>query len=152
MDAIDRQILALLQKDGRMTNAALAEAVHLSPSPCLRRVKALEDAGVIAGYRAVLDREHVGLGLTVFIEIKVENPHLETVTSSLQTAFREMDEVVSCHIVSGLADMLIEVVVADLRHYEQLLMGRLLPLEGVADVKSNFVIRTVKATGPLPVT
>jgi Lrp/AsnC family leucine-responsive transcriptional regulator len=124
--------------------------VHLSPSPCLRRVKRLEADGVIAGYRAILDREQLGLGLTVFIEIKVENPHRETVTAELQNAFRAMDEVVACHIVSGMADLLVEAVVTDLRHYEQLLMGRLLPLEGVADVNSNFVIRTVKANGPLP--
>ena len=120
MDVTDREILTLLQRDGRMPNATLAEEVHLSPSPCLRRVKRLEADGVIAGYRAILDREHLGLGLTVFIEIKVENPHRETVTADLQNAFRAMDEVVACHIVSGMADLLLEVVVTDLRHYEQL--------------------------------
>ena len=150
MDATDRKILAELQNDGRMPNAALAEQVSLSPSPCLRRVKRLEDDGVISGYRAVLDRGRLGLGLTVFIEVKVENQHRETVGSHLQTAFREMDEIVACHVVSGMADFLLEVVVADLPRYEQLLMGRILPLEGVADVKSNFVIRTVKADAPLP--
>ena len=150
MDATDREILTLLQRDGRMPNAALADAVHLSPSPCLRRVKRLEADGVIAGYRAILDRERLGLGLTVFLEIKVDNPHRETVTADLQTAFRAMDEVVACHVVSGMADMLLEVVVTDLRHYERWLFEHLLPLPGVADVNSNFVIRTVKASGPLP--
>jgi Lrp/AsnC family leucine-responsive transcriptional regulator len=150
MDATDRKILAELQADGRLPNAALAEAVHLSPSPCLRRVKRLEDDGVIAGYRAVLDRERLGLGLTVFIELKAESQHRETVTEHLQNAFRSMDEVVACHIVSGQADFLLEVVVADLRAYDELLMRRLLPTEGVSDLRSNFVIRTVKADAPLP--
>jgi Lrp/AsnC family transcriptional regulator, leucine-responsive regulatory protein len=150
MDAIDGKILFHLQRDGRMSNAALAEAVHLSPSPCLRRVKRLEEDGVISGYRAVLDRAAVDLGLTVFIEVKASNQHRETVSADLQETFRAMDEVVACHIVSGMADFLLEVVVTDLRHYEELLMGRLLPMEGVADVQSYFVIRTVKADGPLP--
>lgn len=150
MDATDREILSQLQADGRMPNAALAEAVHLSPSPCLRRVKRLEDEGVISGYRAVLDRHAVDLGLTVFLEVKAANHHRETVTADLQEAFRAMEEVVACHVVSGKADFLLEVVVPDLRHYEKLLMGRLLPLEGVADVYSNFVIRTVKENAPLP--
>ena len=152
MDATDRKILAQLQADGRMPNAALAEAVNLSPSPCLRRGKRLEDDGVDSGYRAVLDREAVDLGLTVFIEVKAENQHRETVTETLQDTFRAMDEVVACHVVSGMADFLLEVVVKDLRHYEDLLMRRLLPMAGVADVTSNFVIRTVKANGPLPLT
>jgi Lrp/AsnC family leucine-responsive transcriptional regulator len=150
MDATDREILTLLQRDGRMPNATLAEEVHLSPSPCLRRVKRLEDDGVIAGYRAVLDRERLGLGLTVFIELKAENQHRETVTAEMQETFRAMDEIVSCHIVSGMADFLLEVVVTDLRHYEDFLMNRLLPIDGVTDLRSNFVIRQVKASGPLP--
>ena len=150
MDAIDRKILSELQRDGRMPNAALAEAVHLSPSPCLRRVKRLEDDGVISGYRAVLDRGRLGLGLTVFIEVKAANQHRETVSADLQEAFRGIEEIVACHVVSGKADFLLEVAVADLPHYEELLMERLLPLEGVGDVQSYFVIRTVKPSGPLP--
>jgi Lrp/AsnC family leucine-responsive transcriptional regulator len=150
MDATDRDILALLQRDGRMTNAALADAVHLSPSPCLRRLKRLEDDGMIAGYRAMLDRRRIGLGLTVFAELKVESASGETITSRLQDAVRDMDEVVACHIVSGFADFLLEVVVQDLRDYERFLMERLLMIPGVVDVRSNIAIRTVKADAALP--
>jgi Lrp/AsnC family leucine-responsive transcriptional regulator len=123
--------------------------VHLSPSPCLRRVKALEHEGVIEGYRAVLDREAVGLGLTVFVELKVEG-HSEAVATAIEEAVAELPEVVACHLVSGDADFLLEVVVADLRAYERLLLGALLKLPSVADVRSNFAIRTVKAPAPLP--
>ena len=149
MDATDREILRLLQHDGRLSNAALAARVHLSPSPCLRRLKRLEDEGVIERYRAILDRRRVGLDLTVFVEIKVEG-HTDETATQLQETFRAMDEVVACHIVSGPADFLLEVVVPDLEHYERLLMGRLLKMRGVNDVRSNFAIRTVKSNGPLP--
>ena len=149
LDSIDRRILDVLQVEGRVSNVALAERVHLSASPCLRRVKALEDDGVIAGYRAILDREAVGLGLTVFVEIKVEG-HSERLASALEDAVANMPEVVSCHLVSGAADFLLEVVVPDLRAYERLLLDKLLSLPGVQDVRSNFAIRTMKAPSPLP--
>ena len=107
LDRTDRRILNALQHDGRISNVALAERVHLSPSPCLRRVKALEHDGVIAGYRAILDREAVGLGLTIFVEIKVEG-HSEKLASELEKAVARMPEVVSCHLVSGAADFLLK--------------------------------------------
>jgi Lrp/AsnC family leucine-responsive transcriptional regulator len=150
MDATDREILTRLQAEGRMPNAALAEAVHLSASPCLRRVKKLEQDGLIAGYRALLDRQRVGLGLTVFVEIKVESPTHETTTADLQEAIAAMEEVVAFYIVSGDADLLLEVVVPDLAHFERFLLGSLLLQPGVANVRSNFAIRTVKQDGPLP--
>jgi Lrp/AsnC family transcriptional regulator, leucine-responsive regulatory protein len=149
LDSVDRRLLDVLQADGRLSNVALAERVHLSPSPCLRRVKALEHDGVIAGYRALLDREAVGLGLTIFVEIKVEG-HSEKLASELEKAVAKMPEVVSCHLVSGAADFLLEVVVPDLGSYERLLLGSLLKLPGVSDVRSNFAIRRVKAPSPLP--
>jgi len=149
LDRVDRRLLEILQREGRLSNAALAERVHLSPSPSLRRVKALEEDGVIAGYRAVLDREAVGLGLTVFVEIKVEG-HSDRLAEEIEAAVNAMPEVVACHIVSGAADFLLEVVVPDLRAYERLLLGSLLKLPAVVDVRSNFAIRTVKAPGPLP--
>lgn len=150
LDRTDRRILDALQRDGRMSNVALAEEVNLSPSPCLRRLKRLEDSGVIAGYRAVLDRRRVGLGLTLFVEIKVSG-HSEDLASRLEAAFIEMDEVVAAHIVSGpSADFLLEVVVPDLDAYEQLLLKRLLTLPSVVDVNSNFSLRTIKSSAPLP--
>jgi Lrp/AsnC family transcriptional regulator, leucine-responsive regulatory protein len=150
LDAVDRRILTALQRDGRMPNVALADEVNLSPSPCLRRVKRLEEAGVIGSYRAALDRRRVGLGLTLFVEIKVSG-HSDDLESKLEAAFHEMDEVVAAHIVSGpSADFLLEVVVPDLEAYERLLLTRLLTLPSVTDVNSNFAIRTIKSNGALP--
>jgi Lrp/AsnC family transcriptional regulator, leucine-responsive regulatory protein len=100
----------------------------------------------------VLDRARLGLGLTVFVELKVESASGETMTSRLQDAVRDMDEVIACHIVSGFADFLLEVVVADLGDYERFLMERLLMIPGVVDARSNIAIRTVKADAPLPLT
>ena len=149
LDLIDHRILDALQSDGRLTNVALAERVNLSPSPCLRRLKRLEREGYISTYRAILDRRKVGLDLTVFIGVKVSaqgssNP------AKFQAAVLEMPEVVSCHVVSGEADFLLEVVVPDLEHYEHILIGTILGLPGVTEVKSNFAIRTVKTPSPLP--
>jgi Lrp/AsnC family leucine-responsive transcriptional regulator len=149
LDRTDLRILAALQAEGRLTNVELAERIALSPSPCLRRVKRLEAAGVIQAYRAVLDREAVGLGLTVFVEIKVER-HSRENAQALQDALAAMPEVVSCHMVSGTADFLAEIVVADLRAYEALLTFRLLVLPMVADIRSNMSLRRVKSEAPLP--
>jgi Lrp/AsnC family leucine-responsive transcriptional regulator len=148
-DAIDARILAALQADGRLSNVELAERVGLSPSPCLRRVKLLEEAGVIEGYRANLARKTLGLGLTVFVGIKVDG-HRDANANALQETMRRLPEVVACHLVSGEADFLLEVVVPDLAHYEQFLVGTLLKMPMVKDIRSNFAIRTVKASAPLP--
>jgi len=142
-------MLQILQRDGRISNAALAEQLHLSPSPCLRRLRALEHEGLITGYRAELDRERLGLGLTLFVELKVEG-HSERNAAAITDALRAVPEVISAHIVSGSADFLLEVVVADLRDYERLLFDTLLALPNVSDVRSNFALRAVKAGGPLP--
>jgi Lrp/AsnC family leucine-responsive transcriptional regulator len=150
MDAIDRKILRHLQADGRLPNAALAERVHLSPSPCLRRLKRLEESGTIRGYRAVLDRRRVGLGLTVFVEVKV-GQHSERRAREMEAAIAEVDAIVGAHIVAGMSDFLLEVVVPDLAAYEKLMLETLLELPGAVDIKSNFAIRTVKETAPLPV-
>ncbi|MFP4137280.1 MAG: Lrp/AsnC family transcriptional regulator [Halomonas sp.] len=149
LDAIDRRILAALQRDARLTNVQLAEEVSLSPSPCLRRVRQLEAAGLIRGYHAELDRGGVGLGLTVFVGIKVERHH-QAQADAFREAIVALPEVVSAHLVSGESDFLLQVVVADLAAYERFLTGTLLRLPGVTDIRSNFAIQTVKAQGPLP--
>jgi Lrp/AsnC family transcriptional regulator, leucine-responsive regulatory protein len=149
LDSVDRRLLDVLQIEGRLSNVALAERVHLSPSPCLRRVKALEHDGVIAGYRAMLDRNAVGLGLTAFVEIKVEG-HSEKLAMAIEEAVKAMPEVVACHLVSGDADFLLEVVVPDLSAYERFLLGSLLNLPSVSGARTNFAIRTMKAPSPLP--
>ena len=148
-DLTDRKMLEILQRDGRISNAALAEQLHLSPSPCLRRLRALEASGVITGYSAELDREKLGLGLTLFVELKVEG-HSERNAAAITDALRATPEVIAAHIVSGSADFLLEVVVADLRDYERLLFDTLLNLPNVSDVRSNFALRAVKTRGPLP--
>jgi Lrp/AsnC family leucine-responsive transcriptional regulator len=149
MDTVDRQMLAILQREGRISNAALAEKLHLSPSPCLRRLRALEHDGVVTGYRAELDRQKLGLGLTVFVELKVEG-HSDRSAAAIGEALTAAPEVVSAHIVSGSADFLLEVVVADLAAYERLMFETLLRLPNVSDVRSNFALRIVKSHGPLP--
>jgi Lrp/AsnC family transcriptional regulator, leucine-responsive regulatory protein len=149
MDAIDRSILSLLQADGRMPNATLAERVHLSPSPCLRRLKRLERDGTIRGYRAILDRRRVGLGLTVFAEVKVTS-HSSRRADEFAEAVAGIDAIIGCYIVAGVADFLLEVVVPDLAAYERLLLETIMELPGVTDVRSNIAIRTIKEAGSLP--
>jgi len=148
LDRTDLRILRELQRDGRLTNVELAERVNLSPSPCLRRTRRLEEEGVIRGYRADLDRTRVGLGLTVFVEIKV-GLHTRSNADALTAALRDIPEVVSCFMVSGGADFLAEVVVPDLPAYERLLSERLLTLPMVQDIRSNFALRAIKTAGPL---
>ena len=133
----------------RIPNVVLAERIGLSPSPCLRRVKHLEDAGMIDGYRAILNRKAVGLGLTVFVEMKV-GKHSRDNAAMLQDALMAIPEVVSCHMVSGASDFLAEVVVPDLEAYERLMTEKILTLATVEDVRSNFAIRTIKTNGALP--
>lgn len=148
-DSFDRRILQILQTEGRLPNSELADRVGLSATPCLRRVKALEDLGIITGYRAALDRQRLGLGLTVLVGVKVDG-HRDDNATAIQVAFQAMPEVISCHLVSGESDFLLQVVVPDLASYERFLLGTLLKLPMVKDIRSNFVIRTVKDAAPLP--
>ena len=149
LDPIDGRIVAALQENGRLSNLELAERVGLSPSPCLRRVKRLERDGYIESYRAILQRNRLGLGLTVFVGIKIGG-HANVEAETFQEAVIAMPEVVACHLVSGEADYLLEVVVPDLEHYQQFLVGKLLALPIVREARSNIAIQTLKAGGPLP--
>ena len=149
LDAIDCRIIATLQADGRLSNVELAERVGLSPSPCLRRVKRLERDGYIEAYRAMLQRIRVGLGFTVFVGVKVDG-HADERIHAFEEAILALPEIVACHIVSGEADYLLEVVVPDLEHYQRFLLGKLLNLPMVKEVRSNIAIQTLKAGAPLP--
>ena len=149
MDLVDRQMLSILQRDGRISNAALAEQLHLSPSPCLRRVKRLERSGYIESYRAILQRNRLGLGLTVFVGVKIGG-HANVEAEAFQDAVVAMTEVVACHLVSGEADYFLEVVVPELEDYQRFLIGKLLNLPIVREVRSNIAIQTLKAGAPLP--
>lgn len=151
LDGIDLRILNALQADARLTNQELADRVGLSPSPCLRRVRRLEREGFIRTYRAVLDRESVGLGLTVFVDIKVEK-HSRENAAALQEALAAMPEVVACHMVSGSADFIAEIVVSNLKAYERLLTEKLLTLPMIGDIRSNFALSRVKSDAALPLT
>ncbi|MGW1028147.1 Lrp/AsnC family transcriptional regulator [Streptomyces sp. NPDC002577] len=147
-DRIDRAILDHLQRHGRTPNVDLAEAVRLSPSSCLRRTKALEADGVIAGYRAELDRERLGLGLTVFLSLKVERA--PATAEVVEAALKAIPHVVSCHVVSGDADFLVELAVPDLHTFERVLTDDVLSIGPVRDARSTFSIRTVVDRGTLP--
>jgi Lrp/AsnC family leucine-responsive transcriptional regulator len=149
LDAIDRRIIAELQADARLSNVDLADRVGLSPSPCLRRVKRLEREGFIEGYRAALRRERVGLGFSVFIEVKIDD-HTNERALKFEKTINAMPEVIACHLVSGEADYFLEVVVPDLERYRRFLVGKLLNLPIVREVRSNIAIQTLKAGAPLP--
>jgi Lrp/AsnC family leucine-responsive transcriptional regulator len=149
LDVIDCRIIAALQANGRLSNIELAELVGLSPSPCSRRVKRLEQDGYIEGYRAVLRRDRVGLGFSVFVGVKI-NGHANEHALLFERAVVEMPEVVACHLVSGEADYFLEVVVPELADYQQFLVGKLLTLPIVREVRSNIAIQTLKAEAPLP--
>ena len=148
-DRIDLAILGRLQTDGRIANIDLAEAVSLSPSACLRRLRALEHDGVIAGYRAELDRDKVGLQLTIFVELKVEG-HSQQTSSRVEQALTAIPAVVACHVISGAADFLVEVAAPTLTAYERILLDQILVIPAIVDARSTFAIRTVKTRGPLP--
>ena len=148
-DKTDRAILQHLQQDGRIANVDLADAVSLSPSSCLRRTKTLEADGIIAGYRAELDRERAGLGLTVFIMLKVDQ-HSRDTSKRIEAALTAIPAVVACHVISGEADFLVEAVVPSLAAYERVLLDEILAIGSVTDARSTFAIRTVLSCGPLP--
>ena len=149
LDRTDLLLLGELQRGGRLTNAELAERVHLSPSACLRRVQRLEREGVIAGYRAEVDPERLGLGLQAFVRVQLARHDADAI-AAFSTSVNQWDEVVACHALTGDMDYLLQIVVRDLEHFSRFLLDRLLNQAGVADVNSSFVLRTVKAFRGLP--
>lgn len=148
LDRTDLLLLAELQRDARRTNAELAERVHLSPSACLRRVQRLEREGVVAGYRAEIDPERLGLSLQAFVRVQLARHDAEAI-ASFTACVNDCSEVVTCHALTGDMDYLLHVVVQDLEHFSRFLLDRLLNQAGVADVNSSFVLRTVKPFGGL---
>jgi Lrp/AsnC family leucine-responsive transcriptional regulator len=149
LDRVDRRILELLQREGRLTNVELAAKVSLSPSPCLRRVRALEEGGVIREYVALVDPARVGLGLLAFANVKLEKGGRLPIDDFL-SAVHTWPEVVACYAMTGDTDYLLRVHVEDLEHYSRFMMNRLLKQPGVIDVKSNFVLERIKDTTALP--
>ncbi|QCR86378.1 Lrp/AsnC family transcriptional regulator [Moraxella osloensis] len=143
LDKIDRQILALLRENARMSNLELAESVNLSPTPCARRVKQLEDSGVITGYSVTTDPRKLGYQLSVYIAISMDK-HTAERFSNFEKKLQEFPEVVSCSIVTGRSeDYLIKALVKDMAHYEEFLLHRLNRIEGIAQVHTSFELRQV---------
>jgi len=149
LDRTDRRILELLQTEGRLTNSDLATRVNLSPSPCLRRVKALEHAGVIRQYVALVDPKKLGLGLLAYVTVKLEKKG-KMPADQFAHAIESWNEVVACYSMTGDMDYLLRVHVKDLDHYSRFVMDKLLKLPSVLDVKSNFVLERVKETTAIP--
>lgn len=149
LDRIDLTLLALLQRNGRISNAELAEQVALSASACLRRVQRLEQSGVLVGYSAQLDARRLGLGLQAFVRVQLKQ-HDAAAVAGFSDAVNRWDEVVACHALTGDMDYLLHVMVEDLDHFSRFLLDRLLQGGQVVDVNSSFVLRTVKSAGALP--
>jgi len=149
LDRIDRRILEHLQDDGRLSNQELAERVALSPSPCLRRVRGLERAGIIRGYAALLDPLQVGLGLLAFVTVKLEKRGKMPV-DQFTRAVQAWPEVIACFSMTGDMDYLMRVQVEDLEHYSRFIMEKLLKQPGVIDIRTNFVLERIKETTALP--
>lgn len=151
IDNIDKEILRVLQSNAKISNLELAEQVGLSPTPCARRVKQLEEMGYIERTLTVLNQEKLGLDLTVYIAVSMQK-HTPEAFDIFEAAIKSFPEVVSCSVVTSRAeDYLLRVVVRDMKHYESFLLGRLNRVQGVDNMHSSFVLRDVVRFGELPV-
>jgi Lrp/AsnC family transcriptional regulator, leucine-responsive regulatory protein len=151
LDKFDLEILNQLQSDGRLTNAELAQRVGLSAAPCWRRVRALEEAGFIRGYRAELDREKIGLGVLALVRLDAER-NSGDITRALEAAIRAIPEIVSCHYISGSGTFELQVVSPDLNHFSRFARDVLLNLPNVKDLHTSFSLGEVKSASALPLT
>lgn len=143
LDMTDIAIIRELQKDGRQSNLALAEKVNLSPSPCLRRIRQLEEKGVIKGYAAVVDQQKYGLPLTLFVRITLER-HKRDVVDTFEAAIRALPEVIECHLLTGSADYLLRVMAASLQDYERFMREEIHEIPGVSAIDTSFSLMQVK--------
>lgn len=156
LDKTDRKILSILQQDGRLTNQEVAERVNLSPSPCLRRIRNLEESGVIRQYVALLDPDKIGLGLLAYVNVRLEK-HSDTPGAGLRSpradfaaSVENWPEVVACYAMTGEMDYLLRVHVEDMEHFSKFMMDTLLKHPAVLDVKSSFALQRIKDTTALP--
>jgi Lrp/AsnC family transcriptional regulator, leucine-responsive regulatory protein len=149
LDRIDRRILSVIQQDARISNADLAREVDLSPSPCWRRLRALQEAGVIRQHVSLLDSDAVGLPVSVFVSVSLDK-QIEDNLARFESAVRERPEVMECYLMTGEADYLLRVVVPDLRAYERFVLERLTRIPGVANIKSSFALKQVSYKTALP--
>ena len=149
LDAIDLRILGELQQDGSLTNVELARRVHLSPSPCLVRVKSLESAGVIQRYVALADPKAIGLGVNVFISISLKEQAKESL-AEFERRIAEHDEVMECYLMTGDSDYLIRVAVRDIAELERFILDQLTPIPGIEKIRSSFALKQVRYKTALP--
>ncbi|NLT57240.1 MAG: Lrp/AsnC family transcriptional regulator [Actinomycetales bacterium] len=149
LDRLDRAILRELQADGRLSNVELAKRVRLSPSPCLRRVKSLEDRGFIQGYTAVLDRSRMRRDLHVFVQVSLASQRQDTLRA-FERAIADLDEVMECYLIAGESDYLLGVAVADLDAYQRFYTKKLGEVPGITSLRSLVSMKTVKYTTALP--
>lgn len=149
VDAIDLRILEALQENARLTNVELAARVHLSPSPCLARVRALEEAGLIDRYVTLLNPQQLGLSISVFIQVTLER-QVERALDSFEAAISAYPEVMECYLMTGDADYLIRVVVTDVHALERFIVDELVKIPGVANIRSSFALKQIKYKTALP--
>lgn len=149
LDAIDQKIIAALQSDGKATAQQLAQQVGLSPSPCARRIRMLEEAGIIKGYVAVIDQNKVGLPISAFASIKLLRQQEEDL-DRFALAVTRWPEVVDCYLMTGQRDYLMRIVVGDLEDYERFLKEKLTRLDGIASIETSFALGLVKRSDHLP--
>ncbi len=150
LDAIDRKIIEVLQRDGRASNVELAAQIHLSAPQCFRRIKALEERGVLRGYRALVAPQTLGLGVTAYVSLNIAGEAFDRVRE-IETLIRDFPEILECHTVSGDCDYLLKVVAQDLKSLSQFLTDRLMQIKGVDDVRSMICLEEIKPPSPLPV-
>ncbi|MBV7264189.1 Lrp/AsnC family transcriptional regulator [Photobacterium sp. WH77] len=150
LNRTDIKILTLLQDDARITNQALADKIGLSPSPCWRKVRKLEDDDIIQGYRAVLDRRKIGLGVMVFVRVAIDS-HSESEARKFEEEVTALDDVVACYSIGGDADFLIQVVSPDLDSYADFAMSTIRRLPGIKEMQSMFVLKEIKPFSAFPI-
>lgn len=150
VDRIDRQILALLQRDGRLTMQQISDQVGLSPTPVLRRIRIMEETGLIKGYVALVDQKLAGLPVSVFVSVRLEKQREEAL-QRFSRAIEDWPEVLECYLMTGRQDFLLRIVVSSLEDYDRFLKSKLTRLEGVASIESSFALAQEKYTSALPV-
>ena len=150
LDATDRRILGVLQRQGRITNAELSELVHLSPSACHRRVQRLEEEGFITGYVALLDARRMGRPTVVFVEITLQG-QADDLLDAFEREVARVPDILECHLMAGTADYLLKIVAADTEDFARIHRQHLARLPGVAQMHSSFALRTVFKTTAIPV-
>lgn len=149
MDAMDRRIIAALQRNGRIKLSELSEQVGLSPTPCARRVAMLEEAGVITGYSARVDQAQVGLAVTIFVAVELERQSKDAL-QAFESAVRQFDQVMECYLMTGSRDILLCVVARDLTDFDRFLEEQLMRVPGIRNTRSSFTLRTMIQRDVLP--